>query len=75
MRLARCPFLTRRPLTGSWFRAIRPQFFHTALSYSHTATIPGRFNSGMIQRPAFPILYLTSTVTVFSGEPITLLTG
>jgi hypothetical protein len=50
--------LARRPLTGPWFRAIRPQFFQTALAFAHTATIPGRFNGGSIQHPGFPVLYL-----------------
>jgi hypothetical protein len=50
--------LARRPLTGPWFRAIRPQFFQTALAFAHTTTIPGRFNGGSIQHPGFPVLYL-----------------
>jgi hypothetical protein len=58
MRLARARLLTRRPLTGVWFRAIRPQFFPSALASTHTATIPGRFNAGSSQRPGFQVIYL-----------------
>jgi hypothetical protein len=57
MKLSRCRLLPKRPLTGTWFRAIRPQFLHTVLAYAHTATIPGRFNPGSSARPAFPVLY------------------
>lgn len=73
MRLARCRFLIRRPITGSWFRAIRPQFFQTALAFAHTTTIPGRFNGGTIQRPDFPILYLAEDQIVALFEVSALL--
>ncbi|HZL36777.1 MAG TPA: RES family NAD+ phosphorylase [Tepidisphaeraceae bacterium] len=58
MRRARCRQLALRPLAGTWFRAIRPHFFPTALSVGHTATIPGRFNAGSVTRPGFQVLYL-----------------
>ncbi len=58
MKLSRARFLTQRPLIGAWYRAIRPQFFQTALAFAHSATIPGRFNGGSIQNPGFPVLYL-----------------
>lgn len=58
MKLSQSRLLTRRPLTGTWFRALRPQFSSTALAFAHTATIPGRFNAGTMQRPGFPVLYL-----------------
>ena len=73
MRLARCRFLPRRPITGSWFRAIRPQFFQTALAYAHTATIPGRYNGGSIQRPGFSVLYLAEDPIVALFEVSALL--
>lgn len=73
MRLARCRFLSRRPITGAWFRAIRPQFFQTALAYVHTATIPGRFNGGTMQRPSFPVLYLAEDQIVALFEVSALL--
>jgi hypothetical protein len=58
MRLSRCRLLLKRPLTGPWFRATRPQFFTTVLAYAHTTTIPGRFNPGLSTHPGFPVLYL-----------------
>src|SRR5437660_9129646 len=64
MNLARCALVLRRPLTGPWFRALRPPFFQTALAFAHTATIPGRFNPGSIQRPGFPVLYLAEDLIV-----------
>lgn len=73
MRLTRCRYLPRRPLTGAWFRAIRPQFFQTALAFAHTATIPGRFNGGTMQRPGFPVLYLAEDQTVALFEVSALL--
>lgn len=73
MRLVRCRFLPRRPVTGSWFRAIRPQFFQTALAFAHTATIPGRFNGGTIQHPGFPVLYLAEDQIVALFEVSALL--
>lgn len=73
MRLGRCRFLSRRPVTGAWFRAIRPQFFSTALAFVHTATIPGRFTGGTIQRPGFPVLYLAEDQIVALFEVSALL--
>jgi hypothetical protein len=58
VRLSRCRGLARRPLTGTWYRAIRPQYFQTALAFAHTATIPGRFNPGSSLHPGFSVLYL-----------------
>lgn len=73
MKLSRCRLLAKRPLTGMWFRAIRPQFFQTALVYAHTATIPGRFNPGSTARPAFPVLYLAQDQLVALFEVSALL--
>jgi RES domain-containing protein len=77
VRLSRCGLLGTQPLTGTWYRAIRPHFFATALAYAHTATIPGRFNPGSVSRPAFPVIYLGEdhTVTLFEvaallGSPL-----
>lgn len=50
--------LTRRPLTGTWYRAIATVFLPTALSVSHSRTVPGRFNDGSAAAPSFPVLYL-----------------
>lgn len=49
--------LPTQPLTGSWYRAVQPKHFATALAYGHTATIPGRFNSGSVGSPGIQVLY------------------
>jgi RES domain-containing protein len=59
MRLAARRLLARLPHAAVWYRAIRPQFLQTALAFSQTAIIPGRFNSGTAADPSFPVLYLT----------------
>lgn len=64
MRLGNARLLVRTPYQGTWFRAVRPGHFRTALAYAHTATIPGRFNPGTPVRPAFPVLYLAEDPTV-----------
>jgi len=50
--------LTYKPLTGIWYRAIATVFLPTALSASHSRTVPGRFNDGSVAVPSFPVLYL-----------------
>lgn len=50
--------LTRGPLGGTWYRAIATVFLPTALSVSHSRTVPGRFNNGSPTGPSFPVLYL-----------------
>jgi hypothetical protein len=50
--------LTTRPVVGTWFRAIQPQFWRTSLHTSHSKAIPSRFNEGATARPQFEILYL-----------------
>lgn len=57
MNLAGCSRLQRRPLTGTWYRAIQPQHWPTQnphTLYTHTPGIPSRFSAGTGQ---FPILY------------------
>ena len=77
MKLRNCGLLGTQPLTGTWFRAIRPKLFSTAISYRHTTTIPGRFNGGSISRSSFPVVYLgeDKIVTLFEvaavlGSPL-----
>jgi hypothetical protein len=54
--------LARIPLTGTWYRAVRPQFLHSALGYDHTAGIPGRFTAGIRgARPTASALYLAES--------------
>ena len=56
MNLSQCAALWRRPLTGTWYRAIQPRFWTTALA---TRVIPSRFNAGATASPQFEILYLS----------------
>ncbi|HEY7490252.1 MAG TPA: hypothetical protein VIH59_03990 [Candidatus Tectomicrobia bacterium] len=51
--------LQRGPLTGTWYRAIQPQFWTTALATHQTRVIPSRFNVGATASPQFEILYLS----------------
>jgi hypothetical protein len=46
------------PLTGTWYRAIQPQFWQRSLQTSHTKTLSSRFNPGRAASPQFEILYL-----------------
>lgn len=64
MRIGNARRLTKRPLSGVWYRAVRPQFLGATLSFAHTATIPGRFNPGTQQHPGFPVLYLAENQLV-----------
>ena len=57
MNLAACRALARRPLAGTWYRAIQLKFWNSLLASAHTRTIPGRFNAGNSARPGFEILY------------------
>jgi len=45
--------ITPVPLTGTWYRAIQPQFWSTLLQTSHTRASPSRFNAGVNQFEAF----------------------
>jgi RES domain-containing protein len=77
VKLARGRSLARRPLVGTWYRALRPHHATTPLAGSHTATMPGRFNPGTIARPAFPVVYLAEDhlvalfeVSALLGSPL-----
>jgi hypothetical protein len=58
MKLGQCAALTTSPLTGTWYRAIQPKFWTTALATAHTRTIPSRFSAASLARPGFELLYL-----------------
>ena len=64
--------LAHVPLTGTWFRAIQPQYWQTSLQTSHTRTIPGRFNPGNQPAPGFEVLYLSENpmVALFEVEAL-----
>lgn len=58
MNLARCSKLQQHALSGTWYRAIQPQFYSTALQTSHTKQINSRYNTGLPGKPKHEILYL-----------------
>jgi|SRR5579871_5135244 len=64
MNLARCGQLHRRPLHGTWIRALHPRYLLHPLGTAHTTTHATRFNPGTPADPAFQILYLAEDATV-----------
>jgi hypothetical protein len=72
MNLSQCAALRRGPLTGTWYRAIQPQFWTTALATHQTRVIPSRFNTGTTATPQFEILYLSENhlVALFEVEAL-----
>jgi RES domain-containing protein len=60
MNLAACRLLPTRPLTGLWYRAIRPMYLISALSTAHTRTLPGRYNAASAAHPGPEIIYLAA---------------
>jgi RES domain-containing protein len=64
MKLSQCGKLHRRPLTGTWVRALHPKYLANPLSTAHTRTHATRFNPGTPADPAFGILYLAENATV-----------
>lgn len=47
--------------SGTWFRAIQPQFLTTALQTNHTNKTPSRYHPGQFAHPSFEILYLAES--------------
>jgi hypothetical protein len=72
MNLSQCAALQRGPLTGTWYRAIQPQFWATALATQQTRVIPSRFNTGATSTPQFELLYLSENhlVALFEVEAL-----
>ena len=58
MNLSGCTLLAATAETGTWYRAIDPQHWPTALQTSHTVLDPSRFNPGPHVNPHFETLYL-----------------
>lgn len=65
MKLASLPRLTPRPLSGVWYRAIKPQFWGTLLHTAHTRTSSSRFNPGT---GLFELFYLAENHLVAMME-------
>lgn len=64
MNLLGCLALSRSPETGTWYRALQPQFWQTSLVTAQTRVIPSRFNEGSSARTQFEVLYLAETQMV-----------
>jgi hypothetical protein len=64
MNLSQCRHLHRRPLRGTWIRALHPRYLATPLGTAHTTTHATRFNPGTPANPSFEILYLAEDATV-----------
>jgi len=72
MNLRQCAHLQRRPLRGTWFRALHPRHLANPLGTAHTRTHATRFNPGTVADPAFEILYLAedNTVALFEVQAL-----
>ncbi len=64
MNLAQCSRLHRRPLRGTWIRALHPRHLANPLGTAHTPTHATRFNPGTVPDPGFEILYLAENASV-----------
>jgi hypothetical protein len=56
--VAACGLLGTGPENRTWFRAIEPQHWPTALGTTHTTRVRSRFSTATPSTPAFPVLYL-----------------
>lgn len=64
MNLAACSSLATSVESGTWYRAIQPQHWTTALQTAQTQVFPTRFNAGAIASPQFQVLYLAENQLV-----------
>jgi len=67
-----CAGLPTRPETRTWFRAVQPQFWQTALASRQTLTRATRFNGGATAPAPFETLYLAENpmVALFEVEAL-----
>ncbi|MGH7170565.1 MAG: RES family NAD+ phosphorylase [Gemmataceae bacterium] len=64
MNLTQGGRLHRRPLQGTWIRALHPRYLANPLGTAHTTTHASRFNPGTPADPAFEMLYLAEDASV-----------
>jgi len=64
MKLSACRRLARRPVLGTWYRAIATKYWFDALSTIHTSEVASRFNPGKAALRPFEILHLAETPIV-----------
>lgn len=67
-----CASLSTAVEGRTWFRAVQPQFWQTALATTHTTDIASRFNAGVNAMPHFETLYLAENpmVALFEVEAL-----
>lgn len=70
MRAANAPSLVRVPHTGTWYRAVKPEFLSTAIATAHTNRATSRYSPATLSTPGFEILYLAENhlVAMFEAE-------
>lgn len=73
MRAANCGRLTSRPLTGTWFRALRLKHWATRLSSDHSRFSTSRFSAATQTMPLFRIVSLAANHQVALHEARALL--
>jgi hypothetical protein len=66
--LTNCVRLTRRNLTGNWYREVPSQHIDRAILTDHTATRSTRFAAGSPTSPAHEVLYLCENDIQLSFE-------
>lgn len=64
MRLTSVGVLHCHPLTGTWYRAIQPHHWPTALATVHTRVVPSRFYEGASAALQFELFYLAEDPTI-----------
>ena len=64
--------LAHIPHSGTWYRAVTPQFISTAISTTHSKTIASRFSPASPANPGFEILYLAENhlVAMFEAQAL-----
>ena len=60
MKIGRVGRLEPRPLTGTWYRALRLKHWKTRLSSDHTRMVTSRFSAATPASPAYRIIYLAA---------------
>jgi hypothetical protein len=68
VKLGACARLVLRPITGTWYRALEPQFLPTCLSTEHTPDALSRFCGADKHATRFELLYLSENLVVFPAK-------
>jgi hypothetical protein len=68
MTVSGCAWLTLRPLTGYWYRAVSLKHWDSRLSSDQSRITRSRFSSGTASTPLYRIIYLGETHQVAIHE-------